>query len=165
MADMEPGPSQTVSGDAGDVAAGQVTIRQGGARSVAARDVAIRQGGAVRVQAHQVQVTQGGVVFASTGGLEVTTGGVGAAIADTAALDQSWAQAVVAGKSVDMDQAAGGLVVSDVAHVRDSAIGLLLTREFHGEGVRVLMDTRAALAFAAGLGLALGLAALLGRRR
>jgi hypothetical protein len=117
------------------------------------------------VEAHQVQVTQGGVVFASTSDLEVTAGGVVATIADTAVLEQSWAQVVVAGKSVDMDQAAGGLVVSQAAHVRDSAIGVLLAREFHGEGVRVLMGTRAALAFGAGLGLALGLAAFLGRRR
>jgi hypothetical protein len=72
---------------------------------------------------------------------------------------------VVARESVEMDQAAGGLVVSRAARARDSAIGLLLAREFQGEGVRVLMGTRAAFAFGAGLGLALGLLAVLRRRR
>jgi hypothetical protein len=42
MADIEGRPSETVSGDAGDMTAGEVTIRQGGARSVATRHVAIR---------------------------------------------------------------------------------------------------------------------------
>jgi hypothetical protein len=165
MAEIEGQPGQTVSGDAGDVMARDVTIRQGGARSVTARHVAIRQGGAVRVEAQEVAVTQGGVVLAATNNLEVTAGGVGGAIADTARLQQSWAQMVGARESVDMDQAAAGLVVSRVAHARDSAIGLLVAREFRGEGVRVLLGTRAAFAFGAGLGLALGVLAALRRRR
>jgi len=55
--------------------------------------------------------------------------------------------------------------VAKAAYVRDSAIGLLLTREFRGDGVRVLMGTRAAFAIGAGLGLALGLFTSLRRRR
>ena len=55
MADIEGRRSgETLSGDAGDVIAGEVTIRQGGARSIAAREVIIRQGGAVRVEAQEV---------------------------------------------------------------------------------------------------------------
>jgi hypothetical protein len=158
-------PGEIVSGDAGDVTTGEVTIRQGGARSVEARDVAIRQGGAVRVNAEEVEITQGGVVFATARELEVTAGGVVAAIADTAELDQSWAQMVIARESVDMDQAASVLVVSKSTHARDSLIGLVLAREFRGDSVRVLMGPRAALAFGAGLGLALGLLALFRGRR
>jgi hypothetical protein len=48
--------------------------------------------------------------------------------------------------------------------VRDSAIGVLLARDVQGEGVRVLLDARGALALGAGLGLALGLLSALRRR-
>jgi hypothetical protein len=104
------------------------------------------------------------VVWATTKALDVTAGGVVAAIADTAQLEQSWAQVVVARQSVSLEQAAGGLVVSKTAHARDSVIGVVLAREFHGQGVRVLMGPRAAFAFGAGLGLALALLATLRRR-
>lgn len=166
MADIEgERPRATVGSDAGDVTAQEVTIRQGGARSIAAREVTIRQGGAGRVDAQEVEVTQGGVVLASTKELEVTAGGIVAAIADTATLEQSWAQVVIGRESVTLDQAAGGLVASKTVHARDSAIGLVLAREFQGEGVRVLMGPRAVLAFGAGLGLALALVAVARRPR
>ena len=64
-----------------------------------------------------------------------------------------------------LDQAAAGLVASRTIRARDSAIGLVLAREFHGDGVRVLMAPRAALAFGAGLGLALALVAGIHRPR
>ena len=96
--------------------------------------------------------------------LEVTAGGVGGAIADNATLQQSWAQTVVAQESVTLDQAAAGLVASRTIRARDSAIGLVLARGFHGDGVRVLMAPRAALAFGAGLGFALALVAGLRRQ-
>jgi hypothetical protein len=166
MSDVEGRPrGDTVSGHAGDVTASEVTIRQGGARSVAARQVTIRQGGAVRIQAQEVDVRQGGVVLARGNELGVIAGGVVAAIADTAKLEQSCVQMAVARESVEMDQVAGGLVLAKTAQARDSAIGLLLAREFHGEGVRVLIDSRAAFAFGAGLGLAVGLTALLRGQR
>ena len=166
--------SEDVRGDAGDMAADMVTIgragadsvaardvviRQGGVRSLSARDVIVRQGGVGRLEAQKVSVTQGGVALASTQTLEVTAGGVGGAITDSAALQQSWVQAVVAQESVTLDQAAAGLVASRTVRARDSAIGLVLAREFHGDGVRVLMAPRAALAFGAGLGLVLALVA------
>ena len=111
------------------------------------------------------QVTQGGVVFASTKAMKVTAGGVVAAAAHSAELEQSWAQAVVARESVNLEQTAGGVIISKTAHARDSLIGLVLAREFRGDGVRVLMGPRAALAFGAGLGLALGLLGGLRRRK
>src|SRR5262245_38613858 len=181
MADIEMRqPSETASGNSGDrgtneitirrdrarsVTAHNVTIRQGGARAVSAQEVAIRQGGAARVKAGKVEVTQGGVLLAKTKALSVTAGGVGAAIAQTAGLQQSWAQVVVTRDSVSLAQAAGGLAVSKTAHVRDSAVGLVLARQFHGEGIRILMGPRSALAFGAGISLGLVALAALRRRR
>jgi hypothetical protein len=165
MADIEGRqPSEAASESVADVTAREVTIRQGGARSITAQNVLIRQGGAGRVEAEQVQVSQGGVALASTKALGVTAGGIGAAIADRAELTQTWAQVVVARNSVNLDQAATGLVVSKTASARDSVIGLLLAREFQGEGVRVLMGPGAAFAFGAGLGVALALLGILRRR-
>ena len=165
MSKSEGQPSETMTGNVGDVAAGEVTIRQGETRSVSARTVAIRQGGALRVQAQEVEVTQGGVAFATTSELEVTAGGVMAAIAHKATLEQSMAHVGAARDSVEMDQAASGLVVAKHVRARDSAIGLLVAREFTGEGVRVLLGTPAAFAFGAGFGLAVGLLTLLAQRR
>ncbi len=71
------------------------------------------------------------------------------------------AQVVVARGYVEMDQAAAGVVAAGSARVRDSAIGLLVTPHFEGEGVRVLMGPRAAFAFGAGLGLVLTVVRLL----
>jgi hypothetical protein len=70
---------------------------------------------------------------------------------------------VVARESVTLDQAAAGFVASKAVRARDSAIGLVLARELHGEGVRILMGPRAA--FGAGLGLALALFAAAHRPR
>jgi hypothetical protein len=163
MSDKEHHPERDWrSESSADVEAAEVTIRQGGARAVAAREVAIRQGGAMRVQAEDVKVTQGGVVFATTHKLRVTSGGLGGVVADEAELDQSAAHVVVARDDVEMDQAAAGVVIAKEAEVRDSAIGLLVTRRFEGHGNRVLMGTPAAFAFGAGMGVVLW---LLGRWR
>jgi hypothetical protein len=57
------------------------------------------------------------------------------------------------------------VVVTGEARVRDSAIGLLITPRFEGDGNRVLFGPQAALAFGAGVGLVLTVARLvLGRR-
>ena len=71
----------------------------------------------------------------------------------------------MARESASLDQAAGGLAAAKTVRVRDSAVGLVLAREFHGEGVRVLLGMRAALALGAGLGLGLTLFAAMRRRR
>jgi hypothetical protein len=153
------------TGNVGDVIARDVTIRQGGARSVAADNVVIRQGGAARARAEQLSVIQGGVALARADKLEVTAGGVGAVLANDVGLAQTAAQIVAARESVELDQSAAGLVVGGEMRARDSAIGLLITPRFEGHGNRVLFGPSAALAFGAGLGLAMLLGrALLGRR-
>ena len=151
-------------GDAGDVNTHSLTIRQGGARSVTAHEVTVRQGGIVRVDAHEVAVTRGGVAVATAGTLRLTAGGTWGVLADRATLDQSMAQVVAARDRVDMDQAAAGIVVGGSVHVRDSAVGLLLTPHFEGQGVRVLLGPQAAFAFGAGAALVLSLFGLWRRR-
>jgi hypothetical protein len=156
---------ETATGDMEQALDGEVTLKQAGARSITARNVDIRQGGAVRVQAREVEVMQGGVVFASTQALDVVSGGVMAAIAERVELRQSGAQLLLARESVNLDQAAGGLVVSKTASARDSVIGVVLARQLHGEGIRVLMGSRAAFAFGAGLGVAFACLRILRRWR
>ena len=60
--------------------------------------------------------------------------------------------------------AAAGIVAGGSVHVRDSAIGLLLTPHFEGQGVRVLLSPPAAFAFGAGAALVLSLVGLWRRR-
>ena len=156
---------EEIRGDAGDVSARAVTIRQGGARSVTAHAVSVRQGGIARLDGHTVEITQGGVAVATTGTLRVTAGGVGAVLADRATLEQSVVRVVAARERVDMDQAAGGVVAAGSVHVRDSVVGLVLTPRFEGHNVRVLMGPRAALAFGAGLAVVLGFMGLWRRAR
>jgi hypothetical protein len=153
-----------IRGDAGDVNTHSLTIRQGGARSVTAHEVSVRQGGIARVDAHQVEVTQGGIAVATTGTLRLTSSGTWGVLAERASLDQSMAQVVAARERVDMDQTAAGIVAGGSVHVRDSAIGLLLTGRFEGQGVRVLMNQKAAFAFGAGAALVLSLFGLWRRR-
>jgi hypothetical protein len=149
-----------IRGDAGDVSARSLTIRQGGARSVTAHEVTVRQGGIVQVDAQNVAVTQGGVAVATTETLRLTAGGLGAVLADRAVLEQSMAHVVAARERVEMDQAAVALVAGRAIAVRDSVIGLLVTPRLEGQGVRVLLGPRAALALGAGVGLVLGLLGL-----
>jgi hypothetical protein len=164
MSDAEERAGEEIRGDAGDVNAHSLTIRQGGARSVTAHEVSVRQGGIARVDAHTVDLTQGGVAVATTGTLRMTAGGVGAVLADRATLEQSVVQVVAARERVDMDQAAAGVVVGGSVQVRDSAIGLVLTPHLEGQNVRVLIGTPAALAFGAGAALVFSLIGLWRRR-
>jgi hypothetical protein len=164
MAEAGERTGEEIRGNAGDVSTHSLTIRQGGARSVTAHEVSVRQGGIARVDAHEVEITQGGVGVATTGTLRITAGGTWGVLADRATLEQSMAQIVAARDRVEMDQAAGGIVAGGSVHVRDSAIGLLLTPRFEGQGVRVLMGPQAAFAFGAGVALVLGLLGLWRRR-
>jgi len=150
-----------IRGDAGDVTAHAVTIRQGGARSVTARAVTIRQGGIGRLDAADVEIVQGGVGLATVGSLHVTAGLTGPVLADTVVLEQSMAKVIAARERVEMDQPAGGIVVGGTVHVRDSVIGMLVTPRFEGrEGVRVLMGPQAAFAFGIGVAAVLYLVGL-----
>lgn len=156
----EPGGDE-IRGNAGDVTARAVTIRQGGARSVTADEVRVRQGGIGRLHAADVEIVQGGVGLATVGNLHVTAGATGPVLADTVVLEQSMAQVIAARERVEMDQAAGGIVAGGSVHVRDSVIGMLLTPRFEGqEGVRVLMGPQAAFAFGAGIAAVLYLVGL-----
>ena len=161
---VDANASGEIRGDAGDVSTHSLTIRQGGARSVTAHDVSVRQGGIVRVDAHEVEVTQGGVGVATTGTLRLTAGGAWGVLADRATLDQSAVQVVAARERVDLDQAAAGIVAGGCVNVRDSAVGVLLTGRFEGQGVRVLLSPPAAFAFGAGAALVLSLFGLWRRR-
>ena len=151
-------------GDAGDVNTHSLTIRQGGARSVTAHEVIVRQGGIARVDAHQVEITQGGVAVATTETLRLTAGGAWGVLADRATVEQSAVRVVAARERVDVDQTAAGIVAGSCVNVRDSAVGLLLTGRFEGQGVRVLMSPQAAFAFGAGAALVLSLSGLWRRR-
>jgi hypothetical protein len=113
---------RTLRGDVGDVTAGTVVIRQAGARSVQAREVAVRQGGLGRVEADAVSVTQGGI-------------GV-----------------VLSHDETTLQQAGAGVVMTRLAQVNDSAIGILIAREVQPHNVRVLFGVREALAFGAAAG-------------
>ncbi len=153
-----------VRGDAGDVNAHSLTIRQGAARSVTAHEVSVRQGSIARIDAHDVEITQGAVAVATAETLRLTAGGAWGVLAERASVDQSVVQVVAARERVEMDQAAAGLVVGGHVHVRDSAVGLLLAGRFEGQGVRVLMSPQAAFAFGAGAALVLSLFGLWRRR-
>ncbi len=159
----EPGESggEEIRGHAGDVTERAVTIRQGGARSVTAHEVTVRQGGIGRLDATDVEIVQGGVGLATVGNLHVTAGATGPVLADKVVLQQSMAKVIAARERVEMDQAAGGIVVGGSVHVRDSVIGMLVTPRFEGqEGVRVLMGPKAAFAFGAGVAAVLYLVGL-----
>ena len=161
MSETSEQSGDEIRGNAGDVTARVVTVRQGGARFVTAHEVTVRQGGIGRVQAENVEVTRGGVGLASAGTLRVTAGATGPVLADKVVLEQSMAQVIAARERVEMDQAAGGIVVGGSVHVRDSVIGLLVTPRFEGrEGVRVLMGPQAAFAFGVGVAAVLYLVGL-----
>ena len=125
---------RTIRGDAGEVVADRVTIRQAGARSVQAREVAVRQGGIGRAEADAVTITQGGV------GL------------------------VLSHDETTLQQASAGAVVTRLAQVTDSAVGVLVARDVRAQNLRVLFGVREALAFGAAAGLALAVALRLSRR-
>ena len=164
MAD-EPVVSDDVrNGNAGDVIARDVTIKQGGARSIAAESVVIRQGGAAHVRAEQVTIAQGGVGFANTDRLDATGSAVLAVISTDVELSQTAAQVIATRESAGLDQSAAAVVVAGEVTARDSAIGLVITPRFEGEGNRVLFGPATAFAFGAGVGLVMLLARMLRRR-
>jgi len=114
-------------GTTGDVRAETVNISQGGANSVEAEHVSITQGGAAQVRAAHLSVREGGVALARTENL--TVGESGSAFA----------------------------VVADSATVEEGGnVFMLVARSVGGE-VRPMLDWRAALAFGAGLAVALRL--------
>ena len=125
---------RTIRGDAGDVVAGTVVIRQAGARSVKAREVSVRQGGVGRVEADSISVTQGGLGLA------------------------------LSHDETTLSQAGAGAIVTRIAQVNDSTVGFLIAREVRGQNIRVLFGAREALAFGAAAGLALALVLGLRRR-
>ena len=125
---------RTIRGDAGEVVADSVTMRQAGARSVRAREITVRQGGIGRAEADTISVSQGGV------GLALSHDGT------------------------TLQQASAGAIVTRLAQVRDSAVGILVARDVHAQNLRVLLGVREALAFGAAAGLALAVALRLGRR-
>jgi hypothetical protein len=120
---------RTIRGDAGDVVAGTVVMRQSGARSVKAREVAVRQGGVGRLEADAVSVTQGGVGMA------------------------------LSHDETTLQQAGAGVIVTRVARINDSSVGFLIARQVQASNVRVLFGVREAIAFGAAAGMALALLA------
>jgi hypothetical protein len=157
MADHEDAserqPQGEIHGDAGDVVAGTVSIRQGGARSVRAREISIHQGGAGRVQADQVAVTQGGIVLARTESAQVTAGAVGVVAArGEVELKASGAKLVLSRDEVELEHSAAVGVVSRTAEISDSAVGLLVAGRVDARNVRVMFGVKEALAFGAAVG-------------
>ena len=155
-----------VHGDAGDVVAGTVTIRQGGARSVRAREISIHQGGAVRAQADQVAVTQGGIVLARTGSAQVTAGAVGViAATGEVELKASAAKLVLSRNAIDLEHSAAVIAAAPKIEISDSAVGILFARHVDAKNIRVMLGPKEAMAFGAAAGAALWLLKTLWRRR
>jgi hypothetical protein len=154
-----------IQGEAGDVVAGSVTIRQGGARSVRAREISIHQGGAVRMNADQVSVTQGGILLARTDSAQVTAGAV-AVVAARGEVDlkASAAKVVLSRDEVELEHSAAVAVVAREAEISDSAVGILIARNVDAKNVRVMFGVKEALAFGAAAGAVLWLLATWRRR-
>jgi hypothetical protein len=117
-----------------------------------AGDVTITRGGAgLAVAADSISLAQGGAVaFVSGGPMTVTQGG---------------GQALVAGGPMTVTQGGGGILVTTQASVEQSVVGVLLCgRATLGDGARVLLDTRQAIAMGLALGLVFALAGRLLRR-
>jgi hypothetical protein len=116
------------TGEAGEVVAPRVEIRQGGARAVRAHEVSVWQGGAGRVEANDVSVTQGGIGMA------------------------------LSHDSTTLRHAGAGVVVTRAAQISDSNVGFLVARDVDATNVRVLFGLREAIAFGAAAGAVLALA-------
>lgn len=116
---------ETIHGDAGEVVAGTVVIRQAGARSVKAREVTVRQGGIGRAEADAVSITQGGLGLA------------------------------LSHDETTLQHAGAGAIVTRIAQVNDSAVGFLIARDVRAQNLKVLFGVREALAFGAAAGVAL----------
>jgi hypothetical protein len=142
-----------------------VTIRQGGVREVTAKDVRVRQGGVVRAHAERIAITQGGIVLAKATEIDVTAGGVVGALARAVKLDGAMAQVVVACEKAEVDQSLTTVMVARDASVKDSVVGVLLAGRVDGDNIRVVMNTRSALAFGVAAGFVVWLLSRLGGRR
>jgi hypothetical protein len=158
MSEHERSMPGEIHGEAGDVVAGTVTIRQGGARSVRAREISIHQGGAGRVQAEQIAVTQGGIGLARTDSAQVTAGAVAVVAASgEVELKASAAKLVLSRDEVDLEHSAAVLAAAPRVEISDSAVGVLLARHVDARNVRVMFGLREAMAFGAAAGAALWL--------
>ena len=165
MSEHDAATQGEVQGEAGDVVAGTVTIRQGGARSVRAREISIHQGGSVRAQAEQLNVTQGGVLFARTDSAQVTAGAVGVVAArGEVELKASAAKLVLARDEVELEHSAAVVVAAPRVEISDSAVGVLFARHIDARNVRVMFGLKEALAFGAAAGGILWLLTHLRRR-
>jgi hypothetical protein len=165
MSEHDAVTQSEVQGEAGDVVAGAVTIRQGGARSVRAREISIHQGGSVRAQAEQLNVTQGGVLFARTDSAQVTAGVVGVIAArGEVELKASAAKLVLARDEVELEHSAAVVVAAPRVEISDSAVGVLFARHIDARNVRVMFGLKEALAFGAAAGGVLWLLTHLRRR-
>lgn len=118
---------ETIHGDAGEVVADTVVIRQAGARSVKAREVTVRQGGIGRAEADSISITQGGLGLA------------------------------LSHDETKLQQAGAGAIVTRIAQVNDSAVGFLIARDVRAQNLKVLFGVREALAFGAAAGVALAI--------
>ncbi len=166
MSEHDQATPGEMQGDAGDVVAGTVTIRQGGARSVRAREISIHQGGAVRAQAEQVAVTQGGIVFSRSASAQVTAGAVAVvAAAGQVELQASAAKLVLSRDKVNLEHSAAVVAAAPRIEISDSAVGILLARHVDAKNVRVLFGLKEAVAFGAAAGAALWFLNLWRRRR
>jgi hypothetical protein len=165
MNEHEQATPGEIHGDAGDVVAGTVTIRQGGARSVRAREISIHQGGAGRVRADQVSVTQGGIVLARTDSAQVTAGAVAVIGArGKVELKASAAKLVLSRDAIELEHSAAVIAAAPTVEISDSAVGVLLARRVDARNVRILFGLKEAIAFGAAAGTALWLLSFWRRR-
>ena len=165
MAERDEVPQGEIQGEAGDVVAGTVTIRQGGARSVRAREVSIHQGGAGRVQANQVSITQGGIGVARCDSAQITAGAVGVlAAAGEVELKASATKLVLSRQEVEREHSAAVVAAAPQVEISDSAVGVLIARRVDARNVRVMFGLKEALAFGAAAGATLWLLNLWRRR-
>jgi hypothetical protein len=166
MTERDKATQGELHGDAGDVVAGSVTIRQGGARSVRAREISIHQGGAVRAQADQVAITQGGILLARTGSAQVTAGAIAAvAAAGEVELKASAAKLVLSREGIDLNHSAAVVAAAPRIEITDSAVGVLLARHVDAKNIRVMFGIKEAIAFGTAAGATLWLLSTFWRRR
>jgi hypothetical protein len=136
----------------GQIDAEQVRLDLGLVGLAHADDVTITRGGAgLAIAASSASITQGGAVaFVSGGPMTVTQGG---------------GQTLIAGGAMTVTQGGGGILVATQASVEQSVVGVLLCGQASlGEGTRVLLSTRQAIAMGVALGLVFALAGRLLRR-
>lgn len=109
-----------------------------GAGDIRAESVTLTQGGASSIEATTVSISQGGAGRVRAGELTVSQGGVGLARTDNLTVEEG---------------GSAFAVLADTARVEEGASVVLLVARNASGGT--IVDWRAALAFGAGLGLAL----------